>query len=914
MGNRVMKSLAWVAGIILIVFICIWTVLWSPIFSDLRRTFLQDLLSEQIGQPLVIDGDVAVDLGPVTHILVHGARIPSENIAQLNLAELGELELEAHLAALWRGELGFDNLKINEVQVNLITKEDGVTSWTVGNTEAKPKPETPETTSPIANIGVVEFLLDRAVSATQIGLDIRNDTTGFEFEFDLHDLSIEQRHSGELVVLAGNGSVNGEAFSINGQYPREGSFTTKAMFGQLELDFNGTPAPAEQGGGFSADLIFNTGEIGELLDILKLARVLEGQGTLSAGITRTGTAMLISDIRAEIAFDQGQKIQVLGGVEDLFVPSGVDLKVDLRLYPEHQQPPAAKRLEDLKLSGMTAHIVSDGDALGFSELEFQTNAFDKNFSQLGPVSIGRIRRSGSGELSLHSIEVQIGPKDAPYIRASGHLLDLLQLKGIEFTGNLAAPATLILPAEKYENAEDFGGVQAEFAVNDAAGHLTLSNLDAFTVDTTLWSLDAKVQVPDVTRLDGMEARVGIDAPSGKSLLEALNLKPVDTGPFGVSISTKGKDKNLKLDASLKSGQSGIGAALESTVEDGAPIIRGSISSERLWIEDILRGISGAKQLVSLGSDGDRDQASGGATPSGGKPTEPLVLTKPEEPLVLSNPDQVNDGPGDLSDLFDLEKLAAKTDLAIEIDIKKIEGQKGISSVQSDLAVANGKMKFGPLEISYGGGYFNVSAGMDILENPDLLSISGATSGWSIGEILKTAGVDLDARGELRAEFNLTGNRRSPNSYLNSMSGTVFASLNNGAIATSLIELAGLGVLPWLFSSELSKGYSTIVCAVAPLKIRSGKVSTGSTVIETKRVQMVIGGSLDWRNETISMRAEPRPVGRPLSRSAVPIEITGSLRKPDIKLQVLGSKPDGQGASNKTVADRVPCKPDINQTQ
>ena len=101
MSNWVTKTLAWLAGIVLVVFICIWTVLWSPIFSDLRRTFLQDLLSEQIGQPLIIDGDVAVDLGPVTHILVHGARIPSENISELNLAELGVLVLEAHLAAWW---------------------------------------------------------------------------------------------------------------------------------------------------------------------------------------------------------------------------------------------------------------------------------------------------------------------------------------------------------------------------------------------------------------------------------------------------------------------------------------------------------------------------------------------------------------------------------------------------------------------------------------------------------------------------------------------------------------------------------------------------------------------------------------------------------------------------------------------
>lgn len=920
MGNRVLKVLAWLAGIIVVLFICVSTVLWAPFFSDMRRSFLQDVLTGQIGQPLLIDGDVAVDLGPTTHLKVLGARIPSENIDQLDLAKLGAMELDANLASLLRGEFGVDNLRISELQINLVTQEDGVTSWTVADGSMSSKsdlPDAPDDTGQNSQFGIIDFLQDKTVAFANIGLDITNKNSGFEFEFELEDLSIDQLEEGQLVSLESSGSVNGEPFSIKSRYPRGGSLTTKATFGQLELDLDGTPTPDEQGG-FSADLALNTGEIGELLDILKLARVLEGRGTLSAGITSTSAGLQVADVRAEVDFDEGQRVEFSGSVENLIAPSGVDLNVDVRLHPENQPPPPARQLKDLKLSGMTAQIVSDGEDLKFNQLEFQTNAFDQNFSELGPISIESIRRSETGQLSLLGIEVQIGPEEAPYVQANGQLLDLLQLKDLEFEGTLGAPATLILPADKYENAEAFGRVQADFSVSDTAGHLTLSNLNAYTADTDLWSLSAKMRLADVTRLDGAEADLSIDAPSGKSLLEALNLEPIDTGPFGFSVSTKGEGKDLKLAASLKSGQSEINASIESSVGDGSPIVRGAISSERIWIDDILNGISGATQLASLGNKngnaGKEDQVSGESSPSSTKPTEPLVLKKPEEPLVIKDPDQMDDGPGDPSDFLDLENVAAKTDLAIEIDIKKIEGQQGISSVKTDLAISDGKLKFGPLDFSYGGGSFNVSAGMDIIETPDLLNISGSTRGWSIGEILKTAGVNLDARGELRAEFNLTGNRSSPKSFLRSMYGTAFASINNGAIASSLIELAGLGVLPWLFSEELNKGYSTIVCAVAPLKIQSGKISTGSTVIETKRVQMVIGGSLDWRNETIAMRAEPRPVGKPLARSAVPIEITGSLRKPNINLQLLGSGPDRENQGKKAVGERTPCKPDIKQVQ
>ncbi|MEP1933543.1 MAG: hypothetical protein ABJJ37_19905, partial [Roseibium sp.] len=159
------------------------------------------------------------------------------------------------------------------------------------------------------------------------------------------------------------------------------------------------------------------------------------------------------------------------------------------------------------------------------------------------------------------------------------------------------------------------------------------------------------------------------------------------------------------------------------------------------------------------------------------------------------------------------------------------------------------------------------------------------------------------------------------------------------VASSLLELAGLGVFPWLFSAELNQGYTNIVCAVAPLNIKSGRVSTGSTVIETSRVQMVIGGNLDWKNETIALRAEPRPVGRPLARSAWPIEVTGSLKSPKLnltpggnrraksevpagvkktlKLGLFSSKkkePESKDRTASASSQRTPCKPDIGQIQ
>ena len=50
--------------------------------------------------------------------------------------------------------------------------------------------------------------------------------------------------------------------------------------------------------------------------------------------------------------------------------------------------------------------------------------------------------------------------------------------------------------------------------------------------------------------------------------------------------------------------------------------------------------------------------------------------------------------------------------------------------------------------------------------------------------------------------------------------------------------------------------------MAPLQISAGKITSNAVVVETKSVQLVAAGGVDWKNDAIALRAEPRPVGRP----------------------------------------------------
>ena len=116
------------------------------------------------------------------------------------------------------------------------------------------------------------------------------------------------------------------------------------------------------------------------------------------------------------------------------------------------------------------------------------------------------------------------------------------------------------------------------------------------------------------------------------------------------------------------------------------------------------------------------------------------------------------------------ELLLETDLTVSIDVQEIAGQQGVSSLSSELVAEDGKARLGPVEVTYGGGYFKVEAAMDLVDTPELISVSGATSGWDFGKILDAVGLGIDAHG---AKFDdLEWLASVPNSLLKEKNGSI----------------------------------------------------------------------------------------------------------------------------------------------
>ena len=621
-------------------------------------------------------------------------------------------------------------------------------------------------------------------------------------------------------------------------------------------------------------------------------------------VTSTPNLLSFQDVDSSLNLGNGGEISVTGNIDDLSTLAGFNIAVSARLHPKGRPPATAQKLEDFKITEISARIIGENDKLAFEELLFHTNAFDRELKRVGPISIGRIYRTSAQTLGLGNVKIQTGKPEAPFLKAQGDIDDILTLSGVHLTGDLNGSASLLINDLPKETVARLGGVKAQFELVDQDGGLSLKRLSAHSTDTDLWNLTTEIKVADVEKLEGLEIDVGLNIPKTRTLLDFLKMKPASIQSLSTEIHAASGQQSAGIEMIVRADSSDITANVELDLSQKIRKVRGSLSSKKMRLSEIQDAIDIIAEIDA------RMEDYGQAEPEEGPPIQPLVLNEdhgrpPIQPLVLEDAE---------TDVFDIQRLIKESDILIDVKAPQLVGAEGTMSIDTQLKADGGQLQAGPLSFTYGPGKFSVTANIDLNSAPDRVHIKGSTSGWELAALLKEAGVKLPAQGVVAATVDVTGSIAKNTDFLNSLRGSAVLSLRNGAIATSLLELAGLGIFEWLVSPELAQGYTEIVCVRAPIALDAGKIAFDPAVIETKSVQLVAVGALDWARDTIQIRAEPRPVRKPLARSAWPFDVTGKLSEPKFKLQVGGSTSRRADGASSMPDERKPCWPDILQLE
>lgn len=878
-----------------------WVFVSASFFNGLRQDIVGNLLTTALQQPVKVEGNIRIEPGRISKVEAGGVSIDSVTIPDTELATLGSLDFDLDTFALLRKAVDLDNLSVDELHINLLKDSEGRDSWKVPDREKDPNKSEDKQQTAEKDGHIIEFLRSRTVDVRLARLLFKNEISGFIFDFEIERLTFEQLQDGGVLEVDSTGTVNGQTFSLSATIPREDAFDSRFQFGGFSATYSGNPTED----GHTGKLTVASGQISDMLDVLALENSFDGTGRLETEVNASLDTISVTGMDGVFDFADGSQITVTGSVDQLLKLNGLDVTVSARFHPDNAPPAPAQNLRSIRPERLVAHIVGDKSDIEFEQLLLTTNAFKEEFDEIGPISVESIRRSPEGKLVLENIKAQAGPREAPYLALVGSVGDAMNLKGIGFSGHLSAPAMVFFPTLREEFGKPFGKIEGTFEVGDAAGPLGLTSFELHSSESDLWSLDFDAQLPDITDPGGLNATFDFSISETSDFLTALQLEASSSGQFTVNGRFTHEPSGIVAEMAMATDVSDLSTSFQFSGNVQNPVVSGQVTSTVFQITDARDAMKTLLQLRRLPevAKEQRDEF------------QPLVLPDEEtqaddgfQPLVLEKEENRP------KDLLDPIQLIKDTELHIDVGFDKITGPRGTSSLSSELTAKAGKARLGPVDFRYGGGFFNFTAGMDIENSPKQLSLAGATGGWDFGDILKALEIDFQARGILGGNFSVTGDRTSLKAYINSMSGRAELDMSDGQMATSLLELAGLGIFPWIFSEERRQGYTDIVCAVAPVTFRAGRVGFDAVVAETRSVQLVARGEIDWRRDKIDLRVEPRRVGDPLARSAWPFDVTGALSEPKFKLDIGGSRSRRADGADEMPAIRKPCVPDIYQLQ
>lgn len=871
----------------LLLALLLWLFLSSALFSSLRTGFVETLIAQKTGQDVRIEDEVRLGLGRDVQVFASGLVLPGSAEIEANLAVIDALEFKVSAKDLFNRKVSLSGVFIDGIALNLITDADGTTNWSSiapDNTpENAPEGDTKKASHPDLTGGFSGLLSDRTVQITGISVLYQSGINGLDLDLQLPELTLNRDATTDIASATGVGTLNAEPFDLRATFPANDPFN-------LSVEFEHITIAADQiaeADGLQVAANIEIDELGQLLDVAKLNRVLEGSGHVAATFKSADGVARIDDLDILATLDSGQSFALTGQIGALNTPEDVSLTTRIRLYPQDAEPAPAESRYDLKLVAVDMVIDSVPGQVTQRQMVIETNGFTLDTAGEGPppIKFSDVSRTPDGALRVGTIEFRVGDLADPFITVNGSVEDALQLQKISAEGQIDIPAKSLISQESPATDDQLGTFSGTFHLNGGIDELSLTDLDAGTSETEVWDLRVSGTVNNVLKFENMDLAIDVAVPSGADLLAALSLEPVDTGPtrLGIRLSSQGTNWDVNADADVADSVLKITADLDDAKNE--PILIGNVESDLIKIQHVKTIAAATMQLLKLGS---ADPAPD--TPETEGPLRDVTLKPIGHSILFSG-----------------------MNMDVAINLRQIEGAKGISSIQTDVKLNKSELSAGPLKFEYGGGQFDVSGHMDLTDATHVLNLSGKAGGWQLNDILHSLNLNKGASGTIYADFAVAGGIESAKHFISTMNGSATVSMRDGSVETQLLDLAGLGLLPWVFTKEKQK-VAPIVCLRAPISISNGTISTKQTTLETDHVQVVVFGGVNLAKKSIDLDLQPRKIGKPLSRSPWPVTLTGSMTKPKVKVKDGPKRLKRSDGADTMPAQRQLCVPDILQLQ
>jgi uncharacterized protein involved in outer membrane biogenesis len=211
----------------------------------------------------------------------------------------------------------------------------------------------------------------------------------------------------------------------------------------------------------------------------------------------------------------------------------------------------------------------------------------------------------------------------------------------------------------------------------------------------------------------------------------------------------------------------------------------------------------------------------------------------------------------------------------------------------------------PLAFQFPQGKLSGELKIDARKQTPLTSVDARFTDIHIESFIKNS--DKPLSGVLEARAKLSGQGRSVHEAASNAGGQVTIAIPGGGMRHSLAEWLGVDVLDAIgLSLSGDQSNTRLRCAVAGFDAKNGILTTQQFVLDTDPVRIDGAGHVDLHDESLALTIQGHPKNFQLFRVKVPVEISGKLASPAIRIDpkpalVQGGIGAGLGAINPFAA-------------
>ncbi|CAN5434798.1 AsmA family protein [soil metagenome] len=402
----------------------------------------------------------------------------------------------------------------------------------------------------------------------------------------------------------------------------------------------------------------------------------------------------------------------------------------------------------------------------------------------------------------------------------------------------------------------------------AGGVLSLQQPDVrypiqFTAQAGQFKAAVEGIIADPLKLEGVDLRVALDAPSMAAIYELTGLVLPETPPFHTDGRLVGKLTTGVARWSYENfngnvGKSDLHGTLAFETRQPRPLLTGTLTSNRLALADL------GPALGSKETDKQNEEKNKALPPKEAKANQKVL------PDAKFSTERWN-------------MMDAKVDFTGKSLIK--DDSLALSDMHFNVNLDDRKLTLDPVEFGLAGGRLHSVIVLDARGQALVARIDGTARSIQLKQLFPTVELMQKSAGELNANLALGTKGSSVAEMLGNSDGEIKLLANDGKVSQQLLELAGLNVGKYVISKLYGDKDVTLNCVGFDIGVTDGVAAMRNAKISTDDSIVNITGNVDMKNEKIDLRVKPENTSIRIASLRTPIDVGGTFANPAPSLEV-----------------------------